>query len=193
MNMKRLLQLGHGLSWLLFSISSQAAVIDDVRIVIDVSGSMVDTDPHNLRVPALRMLNGMIPTGAQAGVWTFGRYTNMEVEWGKVDERWRELADQGAAKIHSRGQFTDIERALQRATYGWNKADPNSRRNLILLTDGQVDIAKDQSKNDKSRDKILNQLVPELAANGVTLHSIALSSQADEALLKQMARSTSGS
>ena len=193
MNMKRLLQLCHGLSWLLFSVFSQAEVIDDVRIVIDVSGSMVDTDPHNLRVPALRMLNGMIPAGAKAGVWTFGRYANMEVKWGVVNQGWRELADQGAAKIHSRGQFTDIERALQRATYGWDKPDPNSRRNLILLTDGQVDISKDQSKNAKSRDQLLNQLIPALAGNGVTLHSIALSSQTDEPLLKQMARTTSGS
>ncbi len=62
---------------------------DDVRIVIDVSGSMVDSDPQNLRVPALRMLNGMIPTGARAGVWTFGRYANMEVKWGPVNDQWR--------------------------------------------------------------------------------------------------------
>ncbi|MDJ0834026.1 MAG: vWA domain-containing protein [Gammaproteobacteria bacterium] len=191
--MKRLLQLCHGLSWLLFSVCSQAAVVDDVRIVIDVSGSMVETDPQNLRVPALRMLNGMIPTGANAGVWTFGRYTNMEVKWGTVNQRWRELADQGAGKIHSRGQFTDIERALQRATNDWDKADPNSRRNLILLTDGRVDISKNQDLNVASRIKILNQLIPGLQENGVKVHSIALSSEADEALLKQMARTTSGS
>ena len=114
----------------------------DTRVLIDVSGSMKKNDPDNLRRPALRLLVGLLPQNSRAGVWTFGRYANMEVKWGKVDAQWRKLADQGASKIHSRGQFTNIERALQRATSGWENADPGSRRNLRLLTDGKVDIAK---------------------------------------------------
>ena len=39
----------------------------DFRIVIDVSGSMKQTDPKNLRVPALKLLNGLIPSGSRAG------------------------------------------------------------------------------------------------------------------------------
>lgn len=57
----------------------------DFRVVIDVSGSMKQTGPQNLRVPALKLINGLIPTGSRAGVWTFGRYVNMAVKWGKVD------------------------------------------------------------------------------------------------------------
>ena len=61
----------------------------DFRVVIDVSGSMKQTDPQNLRVPALKLINGLIPTGSRAGVWTFGRYVNMAVKWSKVDDAWR--------------------------------------------------------------------------------------------------------
>ena len=170
-----------------------AAKVDDVRIVIDVSGSMVKTDPQNLRVPALRMLNGMIPSGAKAGVWTFGRYVNMEVKWGTVNDSWRKLADQGASKIHSRGQFTNIERALERATTGWNKPDPNTQRNLILLTDGKVDISKDSQKNDLSKTNILYKSIPRLVKNNIKVHTIALSDQTDETLLRRIALKTDGS
>ncbi len=177
----------------LYSASIRAAPIDDIRILIDVSGSMIKTDPKNLRVPAMRMLNGLIPSGSRAGVWTFGRYVNMEVKWGKVDDQWRELADQGVANIHSRGQFTNIESALLRSSASWKKADKNSRRNIILLTDGQVDISKDPEKNQASRDKILKQILPNLVKNGVNVHTIALSGYSDEALLRQIAVKTSGS
>ena len=183
----------YGLIGLILAMPLQAAPVDDMRIVIDVSGSMVKTDPNNLRAPALRMLTGLIPAGSSAGVWMFGRYVNMEVKWGTVDQNWRKLADEGAAKIHSRGQFTNIEGAISRATSGWNKPDPEVRRHLVLLTDGQVDISKDPARNAASRTTILDQSLPGLIENGVKVHSIALSAFTDESLLKKLALQTGGS
>ncbi len=170
-----------------------AAQVDDIRVVIDVSGSMQKTDPKNLRVPALRLINGLIPSGAKAGVWTFGRYVNMEVKWGTVNASWRKLADEGAKKIHSRGQFTNIESALKRATKGWGEKDPKTSRNLILLTDGKVDISKNAAKNAQSHANVLNKSIPDLVKKGINVHTIALSDQTDEALLKRIALKTSGS
>lgn len=183
----------YGLIGMLLVLPVRAAEVDDMRVVIDVSGSMVNTDPNNLRAPALRMLTGMLPTGSRAGVWMFGRYVNMEVKWGIVDQRWRTLADDGAARIHSRGQFTNIEGAISRATTGWDKPDPNSRRHLVLLTDGQVDISRDPAKNAASRAGILDQTLPVLVRNGVKVHAIALSDYTDESLLKNLALQTGGS
>ena len=167
--------------------------IDDIRIVIDVSGSMKKTDPSNLRVSALKLLNGLIPNGARAGVWTFGRYVNMTVKWGKVDDNWRKLADIGADEIHSNALYTNIERALARATKGWEKADPKTRRNLILLTDGQVDVSKDVNLNEQSRQSVLGQGIQKLKQSGVQVHAIALSGDADEVLLKRLALESEGS
>ena len=181
------------LALLVFSIQTCGAQVDDVRIIIDISGSMVKTDPNNLRQPAMRMLSGLIPRDAYAGVWTFGRYTNMEVKWGKVDDKWRERAVQGASAIHSRGQFTNIEGAIKRASVGWDKPDPDTRRNLILLTDGKIDVAKDYKKNQASREALLSKTIPQLIKNGVTIHTIALSQFTDEVLLKRMAFETGGS
>ncbi|MBT4196927.1 MAG: VWA domain-containing protein [Gammaproteobacteria bacterium] len=193
MQMIRLASLFNGFLWLVIAVPLFAAQVDDIRIVIDVSGSMQQTDPNNLRAPALRLINGLIPTGSKAGVWTFGRYVNMEVKWGTVNSKWRKLADEGANKIHSRGQFTNIESALKRASKGWGKKDIKTSRNLILLTDGKVDISKDKAKNALSRSNVLSKSIPELIKKGIKVHTIALSDKTDEALLKRLALKTSGS
>ena len=166
---------------------------DDVRIVIDVSGSMKLNDPNNLRKPALRMLNGLIPTGSQAGVWTFGRYVNLLVKPSTVNKVWRNKADEGASKIHSNGLFTNIESALTKATSGWKGKDKNTRRNIILLTDGQVDISKNPDKNKVSRQNVIDKNLKKLKALGVKVHAVALSQSTDETLLKRIALETKGS
>lgn len=150
-------------------------------------------DPNNLRKPALRMLNGLIPTGAKAGVWTFGRFVNMQVKPSKVNKAWRKKADAGAAQIHSNGLFTNIESALTKATAGWNKKDKKWRRNIILLTDGQVDISKNPAKNKISRQNIIDKNLKKLKALGVKVHVVALSRSTDETLLKRIALETEGS
>ncbi|MFT5225406.1 MAG: hypothetical protein ACI8XX_001154 [Polaribacter sp.] len=166
---------------------------NDIRVVIDVSGSMKKTDPLNLRIPAMKILNGLIPAGSYAGVWNFGRDVNMTVKWGKVDNAWRKQADMGATKIHSNGLFTDIESALARATLGWEAADPKAQRSIILLTDGQVDISKNEVKNKASRNTVLTQSIQALKESDVKVHAIALSKDADKTLLKQLALETGGS
>ena len=180
------------LSGLLIFVSPVVMAVDDTRILIDVSGSMKKTDPENLRVPALKLLNQLLPTGSKAGVWYFGRYVDTSVRWGTVNEQWRKTADKGAGALHSNGLFTNIESALERATRGWEKADPNSTRNIILLTDGKVDISKDPDKNKKSHTRILTDGIEKLKKSGARVYSIALSKNTDEVLLKKLALKTGG-
>ncbi len=182
------------LIWALFQGPATAAgPIYDYRIVIDVSGSMKKTDPGNLRVSAMKLVNGLIPNGSRAGVWTFGKYVNMAVKWSKVDESWRKKADLGADQIHSNALLTNIESALKRASVGWKNPDPGSKRILLLLTDGQVDVSKDSAKNKESRDRVLTGSLAALKKAGAQVHTIALSDGADEVLLKQLALETDGS
>ena len=171
------------------SVATDAA---DVRILIDVSGSMKHNDPRNLRKPALRMLVGLLPEDSRAGVWTFGQYVNEEIPLGKVDNGWRDRARQEADKIHSRGLYTDIEEALRRSTEDWKGSDSKYSRHLILLTDGVVDISKNSLANASSRRRIVDDILPRLKKLGVKLHSIALSTTADHHLLKKMSERTDG-
>ncbi len=166
--------------------------VPDIRILIDVSGSMKQNDPKRLRGPALRLLVGLLPRNARSGVWTFGQWVNMQVKLGQVTERWKALAQRESYKIHSRGLRTNIEEAIKRATFDWKRPDPRYRRSLILLTDGMVDISSDQRLNQASRQRILTRLLPRLRHAKVSIHTIALSPNADHKLLKALSRSTGG-
>ena len=176
-----------------FSSTAWAAEpVPDVRILIDISGSMKHNDPHNLRAPALRLLTGLLPKGTRAGVWTYGQYVNMLVPLGEVDAGWKKQAEQAAAKINSFGLFTNIEDALQRATGDWREADDHSQRSLIMLTDGLVDVSKDAALDAASRDRIVNKILPRLRDAKVKINTIALSGEADRDLLQQLASATDG-
>ncbi len=172
--------------------SFSAAKKTDLRILIDVSGSMKVNDPQNLRTPSVRMLVGLIPNGTRAGIWTFGKYVNMQVKYGVVNESWKKQARREATKIHSRGLYTNIEDALKKSTYDWKSNDPNTSRHIILLTDGVVDVSKDPSINLKSRNRVIDYYLPKLKKAGVKIHTIALSKQADHELLKLLSVSTDG-
>jgi len=89
----------------------------DVRLVIDVSGSMKRNDPNNLRQPAVELLVQLLPENSRAGVWTFGKWINMLVPHKPVTPQWRESAQQKSADIRSVGLYTNIGEALEKAAY----------------------------------------------------------------------------
>ncbi len=91
----------------------------DVRVLIDISGSMIQNDPQNLRRPALRMLAGLLQPGTRAGIWTFGRWVNNLVPVTDVDAAWKERIRSVSNQIKSPGQFTNIELVLEKASADW--------------------------------------------------------------------------
>ena len=165
---------------------------NDVRILIDVSGSMKKNDPKNLRVPALKMLVGLMPEEDKAGVWTFARYVNMLVPIKPVSKEWRAKANQQTKQIHSLGLFTDIEQVLSKATDTMKGADSKARRSLILLSDGLVDLHQGEKATKESRQRIIDELIPRFKKLGITVHTIALSENADHELLKSISMATDG-
>ncbi|MFT7387585.1 MAG: hypothetical protein ACI8VC_000826 [Candidatus Endobugula sp.] len=167
----------------------------DVRLVIDISGSMKKNDPKNLRRPALDMLVQLLPEGSSAGIWTFGQYVNMLVPHQPVTAAWGSQASAAASEIKSIAQFTNIGAALEEAAYDHKKlsGDDNVyQTHVILLTDGMVDIDRDNALNDKERQRIVDKVLPMYQQAGITLHTIALSDNADKNLLNKLALGTDG-
>ena len=166
--------------------------VSDVRIVIDVSGSMKKNDPNNLRSPALRMLLGLLPEGEIAGVWTFAKYVNMLVPHRVVNDAWRLEAERQSNQIHSHGLFTNIEQALNKATVGLKVADPKYRRSVILLSDGLVDVSTTEDVSKASRQRIIETIVPRLKKANIAVHTIALADTSDHELLRAISVATDG-
>ncbi len=165
----------------------------DIRVLIDVSGSMKKNDPNNLRLPALRLLTGLLPDNTTAAVWNFGTKTVPLVPLGLTNEKWRKNAQEASNQIHSHDLFTNIGLALETAVADWGeKPSKLNKRSIILLTDGMIDIGKDDTKNSQERTRILKKLLPDIMKTGASIHTIALSKNADHEFLKELSTKTDG-
>lgn len=174
------------------ALAQEAGDKADVRIIIDISGSMKQNDPDNLRRPALDLLINLIPEGSLAGVWTFGQYVNMLVPHKPVDDAWRKAAAAQVQKVNSVGLYTNIGGALERAHQDGGPAQPGYRTNIILLTDGVVDISRAPADNQKEWRRIVDQVLPSLQGQQVKIHTVALSDKADRDLMNALSLSTDG-
>lgn len=166
---------------------------NDIRVLLDVSGSMKKNDPKNLRLPALRLLVGLLPPDTSTAVWNFGTEAELIVEPGLANEKWKTDARQASKKIHSRDLFTNIGAALEAAIADWGKTPSKlNQRSIILLTDGMIDISNDKTKNAQERTRILKKLLPKIQQTGASIHTIALSKNADHEFLQQLSTKTDG-
>jgi len=166
--------------------------LPDVRVLIDVSGSMRDSDPRNLREPALELIVQLLPEGSRAGVWTFGRRVNMVVPHGKVDDAWRERATMAVSSISNHGLLTNIPDAIELSTFDIERLAHRYRTSIILLTDGKVEVSERSPDNARAARDLLQKIAPELRDWGVGVHTIALSDEADWEFLRALARTTGG-
>ena len=162
----------------------------DMRILVDVSGSMKQSDPANLRVPALRLLGDLMPSGSRVGIWLFDGEAHELMPSRTMDKASAGQLRALAARIHSKGAFTNIEGALRTAIKGWNGAAED--RSIMLLTDGKVDLSSKPEDAVQSRERILKELVPLLQQLKARVYSVALSDQADAPLLRQLSEATGG-
>lgn len=164
----------------------------DVRVLIDISGSMKLTDPQNLRKPAMDLIVRLLPDKSRAGVWTFGNAVNMLMPFKVVDVDWRKQAAAKSNAINSIAMHTGIGKALDEVSFDKSALSSDYKTHIILLTDGVVDIGKDAVVNYKERQRILNEILPSLKSAGYTVHTIALSENSDLDLLKKLSHATDG-
>jgi uncharacterized protein (TIGR03503 family) len=172
--------------------ATSGSQIKDIRVLIDISGSMKKTDPNNLRQPAVKLFATLLPSGVYSGVWTFGQWVNMLVPHGIADSKWKARVRELAPKINSSGLYTNIEDVLRRSTWDWKENNPAQDRTIIILSDGVVDISKNTEENSDSRTRITTEILPRLVKAGVKIHTIALSSFSDKELLQQLSAATGG-
>ncbi|MCE8015719.1 VWA domain-containing protein [Halomonas sp. MCCC 1A17488] len=165
----------------------------EVRVIIDVSGSMRHNDPDQLAIEALELLVTLVPNGARAGIWTFGERVANPMPPGPANLDWRDRARALSSLLVNYQQYTDIESAIYQAAAGEEVAGP---RHLVLLTDGMIDLpdwrGSKPAIDRASREALLDELGPRLAEEGVVVHAIAFSDEADLDLVERLAQMTGG-
>lgn len=162
----------------------------EIQILIDVSGSMKQNDPKNLRKDATQLLISLLPDQTKVSLWLFAEKTTLLSHSDAIDEQWRKQALKNSRAIHSRGLYTDIENAI--STVLESGFHSKGDHHLILLTDGMVDISKDIMVSADSRERIFSEWIPRLRQQRITVQTVALSNQADKELLEKLAFDTDG-
>ena len=163
----------------------------DVRVLVDVSGSMKKADPKAVRGPATALLAALLPDRSKGGIWLFGSDVRELVPYGPVDARWDALGEPIEASIGSTDRFTHMESAVKTGIRAGGQ-HVSGVCHVILITDGIVDVRGGKDASRISRDRIIKSLLPEASERNCRIHTIALSDQADLPLLRQMALETDG-
>ncbi len=164
----------------------------DAVLVLDSSGSMKQTDPLNLRLPAAKLFIALLGTTDRAGVISFSdRGYPLAALMPAHDAADRQRLLQAVDKVESNGQFTNLYDALLKARDMLGAQQDDRPRYVILMSDGRMDTgntARDAQLTAQLRDT----LIPELTKAHITVYSIAFTPASDVALLKDIAEATHG-
>jgi Mg-chelatase subunit ChlD len=146
-----------------------------VLLLIDSSASMQDNDPGDVRHSVARYVADRLPAAAALGLLDFDGEAKVLVPVQEGDRPRRAVRD-AVARIDADGG-TNIGGALEAGLGQFHSTAPAARRAAILLTDGQGEY-DDQAAT--------------YASQGITLYTVGLGDQCDEALLSAMATQTGG-
>ncbi len=175
----------------------------DVSVVVDISGSMKETDPNRIAIDAAKLFIDMMETtGSRAGIVPFsdslGQVTAMTPMESIGDKDGLKNGVDGLAY----GGSTDIGTAVEEGLRILNDAeDVGNQKIMLLFTDGKIDLSDtpgiapedvEQAQN-ASLEKV-QATAAQAAQQGTAIYTIGLNAngQVDQALLADMAAQTGG-
>ncbi|PCI66838.1 MAG: hypothetical protein COB26_10935 [Piscirickettsiaceae bacterium] len=164
----------------------------EVRILVDVSGNMKESDARGFRQSSLKLFAKLMPTGAKAGIWIFDDRVTEILPVSKVGESWRAKALRSIEKIHANGEVSHLEKALAVASLDWVAPDNKTKRHIIVLTDGKITLGSGKRADLASKNRVKSFQKNRLKSLGVHVHVIALSEDADKDMLESLSTDTEG-
>ena len=165
----------------------------DAVLLLDSSGSMKKTDSHMLRVSAAKLFISLLGENDRVAVISFSDngYPVIGLTPTNTPHNRARLLS-AADKINSRGAYTNLYAALTKAQEMLQRSSMDGRaRYILLLTDGKMDTGN--KKQDVTlTQKIMEELAPQIGKQGVSIYTIAFTSDSDSNLMREVAGKTNG-
>lgn len=162
----------------------------DAVLVIDSSGSMKETDPRRLRVPAAKMFITLLGEKDRVGLISFsdnGYPITHLTPAGKANQA---QLFAGVEKVSAKGAYTNLHAALAKGMEMLQREGDNQRRRmLVLMSDGKMDTG-DFEQDKMLLEKIRTETVEALAKAGIEVYTIAFTEASDMPLLREIAERT---
>lgn len=161
----------------------------DVFLLMDVSGSMRQTDPRGYQKLAAQLFVSLLKIEDRIGIITFGDGAQVLLPLTPEPRKNREKILQAIQKINPRAQFTDLYSAIRLGLQELGKS-PRENRVLILMSDGQMDLGS--REKEKKALAELSRLWPEFSQGRIKIFSIAFTELADAKFMEDVAQKTGG-
>jgi hypothetical protein len=165
----------------------------DVVLVIDASGSMLKTDPQNLRYQGAKLLQSFLGEGDRLGVVQFASSASLVAALEPYSvSKGRETVGK-LESIATEGQFTDIAEGLKlgASTLEANPR-PGAQRIIVLLSDGKMEPDPKVAPAFARTLELVHDVLPELKAKETKVFTLSFSEEADRTLLGEISAATDG-
>lgn len=174
------------------ALHAQEAVPVHVALVLDSSGSMKWTDPHNLRIAASKLFVSLLDQHDTASVIHFGTKAVSLSEPLPASEANKRKLQAAAGKVPSNDRYTNLYEGLQKGLEVLvQHAEKRAQPIIVLLSDGTMDTGNPEQ--DMFLDnKLRTELLPALRSRGISVYTVALTAESDLQLMDQIARDTGG-
>ncbi len=170
----------------------EAALIKDVVLVLDNSGSMKKNDPNFLVNKAVKEFISQQDENTRVGIVIFDQDVRLPVPLTDASLANRELILNSIEQINYKGLFTDSPAGIERAIYELkNNGRDNAQKSIIFMTDGIVDTGAADRDLEKSK-WLREDLAPDAADNEIKIFGIAFTDAADFQLIQSISQKTEG-
>jgi len=162
----------------------------DVVLLLDSSGSMLVTDPLNLRIEGIELFVELLGENDRVSLIAFDEQPRVVVPLGKID---RADFTRNLKSVQTKGEYTDIGLAFEMAAQHLREnGRADSEKAIILLSDGKFEPHPKRGKASELTNALVDQTVPNELTNGIRTFALAFSLEADRKLLENISNKGGG-
>ena len=164
----------------------------DAVLIIDSSGSMKETDPRRMRVPAARMFISLLGRQDRVGVVSFSDAGYPVAHLTPATAANRKPLFAAVDKVSALGAYTNLHAALETGRKMLAEEGGEGRRQLlVLMSDGKMDTG-DFDQDQALVARIDSDMITALNEAGIEVYTLAFTEASDMSLLRRIANGTGG-
>ncbi len=165
----------------------------DAVLLLDTSGSMLQTDRQNLRNEGAKIFLDSLKDDDQLAVVQFAADAKVIRPLAPFKPEDVQATNDLIHGLATEGQYTDI---LAAVTSARDILQQNGREDaskiVILLSDGKMDPDPALGSPETRSHELLDNVLPALKSTDIKVHTLYFSEEADKDLLSQIAAATDG-
>jgi hypothetical protein len=163
----------------------------DVVLLIDVSGSMLVTDPGNLRLQGVELFLKLLGANDRVSLITFDEKPRVVIPLSEGQDRNRYSEE--LKKLQNKGEYTDIGLAIKVAQEHFDQESrEQAEKIIVLLSDGRFEPHPSRGEVSSLVSTLLDDSIPAVLTKGIRIFTLAFSLEADRDLLEKIANKAGG-